>query len=79
MSHPSQAQIDVNRRNAKHSHGPNTPRGKGRSSQNAIRHGLTGRVVVLPTEDMEVYKAFSKELVDSLAPQLRWKTSSPKR
>jgi hypothetical protein len=69
MSHPSQAQIDANRRNSKQGHGPNTHRGKGRSSQNAIRHGLTGRIVVLPTEDMEVYKAFSKELVDSLNPR----------
>ena len=50
-------------------HGPITERGKARSSQNAIRHGLTGRIVVLPTEDMEVYKAFSKELVDSLNPE----------
>ncbi len=32
------------------------------------RHGLSGRIVVLPTEDMEVYKAFSKELADSLNP-----------
>ncbi|HWE52848.1 MAG TPA: hypothetical protein VG273_23845 [Bryobacteraceae bacterium] len=61
MSHPFQS--------AKHARGPNTPQGKIRSSQNAVRHGLTGRIVVLPTEDMEVYKAFSKELVDSLHPE----------
>jgi hypothetical protein len=36
---------------------------------NALRHGLTARVVVLPTEDMDAYKAFSKELADSLAAQ----------
>ncbi len=68
MSQPSQAQVDANRRNAKYGHGPNTPRGKGRSSQNALRHGLAGRIVVLPTEDMEAYNAFSKELIDSLNP-----------
>jgi hypothetical protein len=73
MSYASQAQIEANRRNAGNGHGPNTPRGKGRSSQNAIRHGLTGRIVVLPTEDMEVYKAFSKELVDSLNPDTQWR------
>ena len=69
MSQPSQAQIEANRRNAKHGRGPNTEHGKRRSSQNAMRHGLTGRVVVLPSEDMEAYKIFSKELVDSLNPE----------
>jgi hypothetical protein len=36
---------------------------------NALRHGLTARVVVLPSEDMAAYKAFSLEIVDSLDPQ----------
>jgi len=30
---------------------------------------LTARVVVLPSEDMDAYNAFSKEIVDSLDPQ----------
>src|ERR1035438_10270582 len=46
-----------------------TPEGKARSSMNALRHGLTARVVVLPTEDMDAYQAFSKEIVDSLDAQ----------
>jgi hypothetical protein len=46
-----------------------TPEGRARSSMNALRHGLTARVVVLPTEDMAAYKAFSKEIVDSLDAQ----------
>jgi len=66
MSKPSEAQIEANRRNARHSSGPKSTNGKHRSSQNAMRHGLTGRVVVLPHEDMEVFKAFSKEIVESL-------------
>jgi predicted negative regulator of RcsB-dependent stress response len=49
--------------------GPRTPEGKQRSSYNALRHGLTGRVVVLPGEDMEVYNAFCKELIADLAPE----------
>ncbi len=49
--------------------GPRTPEGKAKSSMNATRHGLTGRVIVLPTEDMEVYKAFCKELMAELAPE----------
>jgi hypothetical protein len=69
MSFPSQARIEANRRNGKQGRGPNTAHGKRRSSLNAIRHGLTGRIVVLPTEDLEVYTAFSKELVDSLNPE----------
>jgi hypothetical protein len=36
---------------------------------NALRHGLTARVVVLPSEDMAAYNAFSKEIVDSLDAQ----------
>src|ERR1039458_6217041 len=46
-----------------------TQAGKARSSMNALRHGLTARVVLLPSEDMDAYQAFSKEIVDSLDPQ----------
>jgi hypothetical protein len=49
--------------------GPRTPEGKERSSHNALRHGLTGRIVVLPSEDMNVYHAFCKELMADLAPE----------
>jgi hypothetical protein len=49
--------------------GPNTEAGKARSSMNATRHGLSGRVVVLPSEDMNLYLKFSKDFVDSLTPQ----------
>jgi hypothetical protein len=48
--------------------GPRTPEGKERSSHNALRHGLTGRIVVLPSEDLNVYHAFCKELMADLAP-----------
>jgi hypothetical protein len=65
----SEAQIAANRANAKKSTGPRTEEGKRRSSINAFRHGLTGRVVVLPEEDHEAYRAFAKELFDSLAPE----------
>jgi hypothetical protein len=66
---PSPAQYAANRLNAMHSPGPTSPQGRVRSSINALRHGLTARVVVLPTEDMAAYKAFSKEIADSLDAQ----------
>jgi hypothetical protein len=69
MSKASRAQYIANHANSKYSHGPRSAEGKQRSSQNALRHGLSGRIVVLPTEDMEAYRKFSKELVDSLHPE----------
>jgi hypothetical protein len=46
-----------------------TEEGKARSKMNALRHGLTARVVVLPSEDMDAYRKFSEEIVDSLDAQ----------
>jgi hypothetical protein len=66
---PSPLQYSANRLNAIKSTGPASPKGKVRSSLNALRHGLTARVVVLPSEDMAAYQAFAKEIVDSLDPQ----------
>ncbi len=48
--------------------GPRTEAGKQKSAMNALRHGLTGRTIVMPSEDMTAYRAFCKELFDSLAP-----------
>jgi hypothetical protein len=53
-------QIETNRRNALRSTGPKTETGKQRSSQNAIRHGLTAETVIGPLEDPEDYKAFEQ-------------------
>ena len=55
--------------NQSKSTGPRTPEGKAISCHNATRHGLTGRVVVLPSEDLNVYNAFCKELMADLAPE----------
>jgi hypothetical protein len=66
---PSPAQYAANKLNALLSPGATSPQGRVRSSMNALRHGLTARVVVLPTEDMNAYKAFSKEIADSLDAQ----------
>jgi hypothetical protein len=61
-------QMEANRRNAQHSTGPRTEAGLKISSPNALRHGLTSRVVVLPSEDLSAYKKFSDEFLASLAP-----------
>jgi hypothetical protein len=61
--------IEANRRNAQQSTGPRTQIGKQTSSLNALRHGLTSRVVVLPTDDLAAYKTFSDEYLADLAPE----------
>jgi hypothetical protein len=66
---PSPLEYAANRLNSEKSTGPTSPQSRVRSSMNALRHGLTARVVVLPSEDMAAYQAFSKEIVDCLDPQ----------
>jgi hypothetical protein len=61
--------IKTNRANAQHSTGPRTPEGKQRSSLNALRHGLTGQIVVMPTEDLEAYRAHCAEFTGDLRPK----------
>ncbi|HMJ60310.1 MAG TPA: hypothetical protein VK493_01060, partial [Bryobacteraceae bacterium] len=43
------------RANAQLSTGPKTETGKAKSSHNALKTGLTGRTVLLPTDDVEAY------------------------
>ena len=62
-------QLAANRANAQHSTGPATPEGKAVSSQNATKHGLTGSVVVLPTESRNEFHLFRAEVIDSLEPE----------
>ena len=50
----SPARLAANAANAQHSTGPRTPEGKTRSSQNASKHGLTAReVIISPGEEQE--------------------------
>jgi len=67
MSTPHRTEI--NRANAQHSTGPKTEAGKKQSSLNALRHGLTGQIVVMPTEDLNAYQSHLKSFDDEYHPQ----------
>src|SRR5580698_2201477 len=67
MSTPNRTEI--NWANAQHSTGPKTPEGKKHSSLNALRHGLTGQIVVMPTEDLAAYQQHLKSFTDDLDPK----------
>jgi hypothetical protein len=66
MNTPHRAEI--NRANAQHSTGPKSAEGKQRSSLNALRHGLTGQIVVMPGEDLAAYQQHVKSFTDDLHP-----------
>ena len=58
----------TNRANSMHSTGPRTEAGKQRSSQNALRHGLTAQTAVLPNEDPEAYQRHVQQFLDEYQP-----------
>jgi hypothetical protein len=60
--------LAANRANAQFSTGPTTSEGKAKSSLNAVKTGLTGRTVLLPTEDAEAYEAHLLHYVEAYAP-----------
>jgi hypothetical protein len=63
------AQIIANQANAQHSGGPRTTQGKASVSQNALRHGLTARHLVIRPEQQEEFNSLQDSLRDELAPQ----------
>src|SRR5881398_1911440 len=67
---PTAAQIEANRANAQLSTGPTSETGKAKSSLNAVKTGLTGRTVLLPSDDAAVYEAEAHvaEFMKRLAP-----------
>jgi hypothetical protein len=67
MSSPSRTEI--NRANAQHSTGPKTEAGKRQSCLSALRHGLTGQIVVMPAEDLQAYQLHLKSFTDEYDPQ----------
>ncbi len=69
---PHSAEINraqINQANAQHSTGPKSAEGKKKSSMNALRHGLTGQLVVMPDEDREIYQSHLQSFHDEYHPQ----------
>jgi hypothetical protein len=65
---PSERRLAANRANALLSTGPTTSEGKAKSSLNAVKTGLTGRTVLLPSEDAALYEAHVERFQQELQP-----------
>src|ERR1035441_8452023 len=72
IMHPSATvsvfRATINQANAQHSTDPRTESGKRRSSLNALRHGLTARTAVLPTEDAAAYEQHCRQFENEHQP-----------
>ena len=64
----SAARLNANRANAQLSTGPRTEESKAKSSLNAIKTGLTGRTVLLATDDTEAYQRHLAAFEDEYQP-----------
>jgi hypothetical protein len=62
------ARLAANQANAQLSTGPKTKEGKAKSRLNAVKTGLTGRTVLLPTDDVPIYEKHIQEFVDEYQP-----------
>ena len=65
---PINKRAEANRANAQKSTGPRTEAGKERSRLNALKHGLTSQLTVLPTESTEAYQASLAQHVSMFLP-----------
>ena len=64
----SAAQVLANRSNAQKSTGPRTPEGKAVVSQNAVKHGLLAKEVVIKGEDPGEFEFYRDQMLGELAP-----------
>jgi hypothetical protein len=64
----SAAQVTASRLNGALSHGPTSDSGKATSSLNALTTGLTGRTVLLPSEDAALYEAHLAQFREQYQP-----------
>jgi hypothetical protein len=64
----SEKQIVANRLNALRSAGPVTAEGKRRVSLSAMRHAITGQIVIMTGEEHIAFTEFSRKMIESLQP-----------
>jgi hypothetical protein len=66
----SEKQLAANRANATKSTGPTSASGKARSSQNALKHGLTaaGRFLIVRVEDVHEFERLRTDLIHDYQP-----------
>jgi hypothetical protein len=65
----SHQQLTANHANALKSTGPTSPEGKAKISHNALKTGLTGRTVLLPTDDVAAYQAHTQRVSAQYSPE----------
>jgi len=58
----------INRANAQQSTGPNTEEGKRRAALNALKHGLSARTTLLPSEDLATFERHVQQFLDEYKP-----------
>jgi len=64
----TEAQVSANRSNARKSTGPRTAEGKASVAQNAVKHGLSGRLDVIKGEDQAEFDRQREAMLGELAP-----------
>ena len=64
----SEARLAANRANARKSTGPRTGEGKARSAMNALKHGFTAQVTLLPGESQEGFDQIVADYFDFYQP-----------
>ena len=68
MTSTTAAQCAANQSNSHQSTGPVTEAGKAKMRDNALRHGLTSKHVVIKGEDPEEFEALRQDLLDDWKP-----------
>ena len=64
----SPSRLAANRANSQLSTGPQSPEGKAKSSLNAVKTALTGRTVLLPSDDAAAYEDLVHDFFNELRP-----------
>ncbi len=65
----TEKQLAANRANAQLSSGPTSSEGKAKISHNALKTGLTGRTVLLPSDDVAAYQANIERVFRQFTPE----------